>query len=466
MPVNNIKKYLGGILGPLLAAVMCALPTAKGLTPQSMQVLGLLLWLVIWLAFSVIPEYLTALTVLAVGIVMKLFTVKEAFSSFAGNNTWLLVGAFSIGICLNKTGLIKRIAYFIMKFFPETFKGQLLALFTAGAIVSPAMPSLTVKSTIICSLSRPAATAFGFTPGDKGTGGLFMAGYWSSGLLGNCFLTGSTFVGVIMELLPQAEHDRMTFFCWAGMSCVFFAVLFIGGLITVSRLYSPGEKTRISHGYVSSEMEKLGPMSRDENVVFCIFILVILGWLSSSYIGIPTCAIAVLGMVLLGGFGQFTAQDFAARIPWSTIVLISAITSFASLLSPFGIDKWLGSLFSGILGPLSSSMVFLLVAECALVFVIRLAVPSQYAAATITASLFMSMAQNIGVSQVVVLFIAYMGVQCWPFAGFNTTILASLAAVSGDVDYRSVTKMSYIYSALILFAVILSLPLWKAMQLV
>ena len=139
---------------------------------------------------GVMPDFMTGLAFLVLAVLFKLTDFTSAFSPFAGTTTWLLVGAFGVGAMLSKTGVLKRIAYVIMQIFPGTYTGQMLALYTAGIIVSPMMPSITAKAALMTPLSIPAADAFGFEKNSKGATGLFLSSYWSAGILGNFFFTG------------------------------------------------------------------------------------------------------------------------------------------------------------------------------------------------------------------------------------------------------------------------------------
>ena len=177
-----VRKLVFGILGVVLGLIIGFMAPPAELTVESMHYLGLLVWFICWMIGGVMPDFMTGITFLVLAVLLKLCDFTTAFSPFAGTTTWLLVGAFGVGAMLNKTGVLRRIAYVIMQLFPGTYTGQMLALYAAGIIVSPMMPSITAKAALMSPLSIPAAEAFGFEKNSKGATGLFMASYWSSGI--------------------------------------------------------------------------------------------------------------------------------------------------------------------------------------------------------------------------------------------------------------------------------------------
>ena len=174
-----VRKLVFGILGVVLGLIIGFMAPPAELTVESMHYLGLLVWFICWMIGGVMPDFMTGITFLVLAVLLKLCDFTTAFSPFAGTTTWLLVGAFGVGAMLNKTGVLRRIAYVIMQLFPGTYTGQMLALYAAGIIVSPMMPSITAKAALMSPLSIPAAEAFGFEKNSKGATGLFMASYLS-----------------------------------------------------------------------------------------------------------------------------------------------------------------------------------------------------------------------------------------------------------------------------------------------
>ena len=282
----SIKKLVCGLLGVILGLIIGTLTPPAELTAESMRYLGLLVWFICWMVGGVMPDFMTGLAFLVLAVLFKLTDFTSAFSPFAGTTTWLLVGAFGVGAMLSKTGVLKRIAYVIMQIFPGTYTGQMLALYTAGIIVSPMMPSITAKAALMTPLSIPAAEAFGFEKNSKGATGLFLSSYWSAGILGNFFFTGCVYVGTMMAYLDDETLALLNFWSWLKFFWPFLLVFAVGGFFLIRLLYQPKDCQPLPQGFVKEKLKELGPMSRDEKLSLIILAIMVAGWLTASLTGI------------------------------------------------------------------------------------------------------------------------------------------------------------------------------------
>lgn len=68
---------------------------------------------------------------------------------------------FSLGIGIEESGLLNRIAYYLMGKLPKTIKGQSLAVIVSGLVVSPVIPALSGKMALISKLSFGIAKSIG-----------------------------------------------------------------------------------------------------------------------------------------------------------------------------------------------------------------------------------------------------------------------------------------------------------------
>lgn len=456
-----VRKLVFGILGVVLGLIIGFMAPPAELTVESMHYLGLLVWFICWMIGGVMPDFMTGVTFLVLAVLLKLCDFTTAFSPFAGTTTWLLVGAFGVGAMLNKTGVLRRIAYVIMQLFPGTYTGQMLALYAAGIIVSPMMPSITAKAALMSPLSIPAAEAFGFEKNSKGATGLFMASYWSSGILGNFFFTGCVYVGTMMAYLDEQTIAMLNFWSWLKYFWPYLLVFAVGGFFILRILFQPKEYQPLPAGFVKAKLKELGPMSRDEKLSLIILVVMVAGWLTADLTGISVTLWSVIGLILMSAFGIFKPADFGARIPWTIITLIASISTLATLMGTYGIPDWLTAVLSPVLGPVASNQVLLIIAIGVVVFALRWGVASMFTSGALIYALFAGLGNALGMNTLVVVFIGYMGVQCWPFGAYNATLMAGLGSVNGLVEFNKIQKLTFVYSALVIVAALINLPIWK-----
>lgn len=461
----SLKKLICALLGVILGVIIGVMTPPAELTAESMRYLGLLVWFICWMIGGVMPDFLTGIAFLILAILCKLTDFTSAFAPFAGTTTWLLVGAFGVGAMLGKTGVLKRIAYVIMQFFPGSYTGQMLALYAAGIIVSPMMPSITAKAALISPLSIPAAEAFGFEKNSKGATGLFLSAYWSAGILGNFFFTGCVYVGTMMAYLDEETLAALNFWTWLQYFWPYLLVFAIGGFFIIRLLYQPKDYQPLPKGFIKEKLRELGPMSRDEKLSLIILVIMVAGWLTADLTGISVAEWSVIGLILMGAVGIFKPADFGSRIPWTIIALVASISTLASLMGTYGIPEWLTGILAPVLGPIASNQVLLIIAIGVVVFALRWGVASMFTSGALIYALFAGLGSALGMNTLVVVFIGYMGVQCWPFGAYNATLMAGLGAVNGYVEFKQVQKLTFVYSALVIVAALINLPIWKMVGL-
>ena len=122
----DIKKLAFAIAGIVIGVAICFIPAPEGLTPESMRVIGVLVWAIIFWVGGVLPEAVTAMLMSVLFIVVSggLVSVAKSFSAFAGSTIWLVIAAIALGVSVKACGLLERISLLLLKLFPKNFFGQ------------------------------------------------------------------------------------------------------------------------------------------------------------------------------------------------------------------------------------------------------------------------------------------------------------------------------------------------------
>ncbi len=75
-----------------------------------------------------------------------------------------------IGAAVTKSGLLARVALWIMRVCPPTFNGQVLALLGSGVIIGPFIPSTIAKVSIVGAMATDIGEKLGFEDRSKRNG--------------------------------------------------------------------------------------------------------------------------------------------------------------------------------------------------------------------------------------------------------------------------------------------------------
>ena len=462
----NYKKLIGGILGVVLAVVISRVHPPEPMNFNSMMFLGTFACAVTWWIVELMPDYATCLLMCTSWVVLKIVPFTTAFSSFSGETFWLLAGALGIGVGVAQSGLLDRITLLVMCKFPATFKGMTTAIYVAGNVINPLIPSATAKVSIVAPFSKAIGEKLGFENESEGMGGLFVAMFMSTGVLYPLFLSASFFNYTLVGLMPKDVAKNITWMSWFSATWAWGLVVMVLGYFAIQMLYKPKEEQKMDPQFIHQEFAKLGPMSGKEKIVTVILAVALCMWMTERVHGISAAQVAVAALVLMLAFNIFDRVAFRSKIAWDSIFFIGGILNLAALFPALKVDKWIGSAIGPYLSPLLSNMYLLIIALAVLVFFLRFVLVSQVATLTIFVVLLSPLAVAMKMNPLIPAFIVITSVNLWNVVFQNTTFLAAFYAGGGMVKHSQTIKMSVAYAGINIIALLASVPVWKMLGLV
>jgi divalent anion:Na+ symporter, DASS family len=465
--MKDTRKIVGAICGIVLGVLVALIPPPAGLTPHTMQAIGILVWGLAYFSFHVIAEYIIALLMCVMWAGFKIVPFGVAFASFQGTTWWLVVGVLGIGIAVKKSGLLGRTALLAMKLFPPTFKGQVLSMLAVGTVVAPLMPSTSVKIAIAGPISVGIAEYLGFTKKSDGLVGLFMAMYIGFSVNGSLFLSSSFLSYMMIGVLPANVQAEFTWLKWFLMMIPYGIVLLIGSYFAVTRLYSSaGEKT-VNKDFITEKIAALGPMSRDEKVTLCILLIALCFWVTESVHHISATLVALVAMSALVIFNVFGRKEFQNDLGWGLLVMLGGLLNIGYVMHAVNVDKWIGNVLSPYLGQIVSQP-YLFVAVLAIIIYLARFIIDFAAGITIFTVVLVPIAAQAGISPWVVGMIAYTSCCIWTLYYQNANFLIAFSAVGGEdvVPYSKTVRMSLAYMVISLLGLLASVPYWQHFGLI
>lgn len=463
-----MKKLIGGPLGLILGIWIGTMPAPAGTTmgPASMIFLGSFVCAVVWWMVEFLPDYVTMILLMCSWVVMKVVPFKTAFAAFSDTTVWLLIGALGIGVGVAASGLLNRIALIVMSKFPPTFKGMTTAIYVAGNIINPLIPSATAKVSIMTPFAKGIGDKLGFENGSEGMGGLFSAAWMSTGVIYPLFLSASFFNYTLVGLLPKDVGAKVTWMSWLSSFWVWGLVVLVLGYFVIQILYKPKEPHDMDPAFVKDQLAELGPMSKNEKIVSVILAVALLMWITERVHGVSATIVALVALMLMLAFNIFDRVAFRSKIGWDAIYFIGGILCLASIFPALGIDKWIGSIVGPMMEPLISNMYLFVIVVPVVLFALRFVLVSQTASLMIFVLMFTPLALASGMNPIIPAFIVLVSVNLWNVIYQNTTFLAAYYASNGMVKHSQTIKMSVAYAICNIIALLVSVPVWKLTGLI
>lgn len=466
----NQKKgimLLEFIIGIALIAIGCLAPCFSGLSRQGMEYLGILSCMIFYLVVNICDEYLIVLFALSACAILKMENFPGVFSAFSNTTVWLLIGVLPLSVVIEKSGLMKRIALHVLKIFPNTYIGQLLAFTTASLIISPMIPSITAKASILAPFAVNAAKEMNLKDKSKGLMGLFMTVFLFGSISGHIFYSGSMNVFILLGLLPENMQNSFTWASWLKLTVVWGLCILVFGFLAMALLYKPENAGKVAPDFIENKLKEMGKVSPLEKKVLVVLVITLLFWITKSIHEIPEAAVALAAFFALALMGTVDKKEFRGKVAWDMIMFIGGLMSMASIMTDTGVDMWLADVLSPFIKPMLMNEYVFIFSLSVLVALSRYVIVSSISAVSLFYIIFAGPAQSIGISPWVTAFVIITIGQSWSTRFNNTSYLTSLAVVGDKVlNFKEAVKMSHVYVIVSIIGFLLSIPLWKHLGMI
>src|ERR1700716_1937619 len=255
-PTNTNVVLVGQVLCILVPFVIWFM--ALDVDPSIKHVLAIVGFMIIaWITQAVdyvLAGFIGCFLFWALGIVK--FPV--AFSGFANDTAWFLFGALLLGVIATRSGVARRLAYFIMLRIGITYPRILLGLILTDFLLTFIVPSGIARVVIMASIALGLAAAFNAKPGSNVSRGMFLILSYTANIFDKMIIAGAGSI-TARGLIEKFGGVEVLWSYWfiAFLPCSIITV-FAAWLLTLW-LYPP-EKVALEGGYayLRAEIDKMG----------------------------------------------------------------------------------------------------------------------------------------------------------------------------------------------------------------
>jgi len=316
-----------------------------GLSEAGHRVLGIFVFAALAWTTEVIP---LAATGAAIVFLESLFLsgplgiekgYKLWMSSFASSTIVLFAGGYFLAVAMKRYSLDVRIAGAIMMKAGQKPGGILFGIMATCAFLSMWM-SNTATTALMMAVVLPIANRF--DKNEKFVTALLLGIPFAANIGGIATPIGTPPNAIAISNLAAAGI-RITFTEWMIMALpIALALLFIVWRLLLAA-FPPGKNN------YSVEIPDLGETAFRGKVVFGVFIITALLWLTESLHGINSAVIAMIPPIFLVGSGIIDREDIQA-VGWDILILVGGGIALGTAMQRSGFSEWLLALL-----PLSKS---------------------------------------------------------------------------------------------------------------
>lgn len=461
-------KWILGILSVAIGVIIAYfVPIPKELNRAGMVVLGSIVTANLFWIFNILSNYATGLLMLCSWVIAGAVDFPTAFNIFPTTTMWIIIGGLGLGAAATKTGLIKRIAYKIMSLFPANFSGQVLALMTAGAIISPMIPSAHPKNAMSAPIAKGLSDALGYKNKTKESSGIFLAAMWGFYVLEASFLSATAQNYAFKGLLPTKYQGVLSWGKWFLMMLPWTIIILIGGYLLINFLFKPKNDKTVSKDFIKKQLNDLGPMSRDEKLTAGVLIVTIIFWiLESSLPTIPSAVSALVALSVLISAGVLDSNDIKTRISWNTVIFVGTVMSMGNVMQTVHLTNWLRDILKPVITPVTGNIWLAVIILPILLYLLKFVVVSLISTGTLVMLALLPFFSSMGFNPALLVLIITTSINIWLLSYMDPAFITGQAAVDDVMLTRSAAAKSSIgYMILNIIGLLLCVPVWQLMGL-
>lgn len=353
------------ILSFIVGLVLWLIPVPEGLKNEAWHLLAIFVFTILGIILKALPMGTMCFFGLALALLTNTLNIKgEALSGFSNGTIWLIVIAFFIARGFIKTGLGSRVAYFFIYHFGSKTIGLSYSLALTDLVLAPATPSNTARAGgVIFPILKSMAHNFGSDPENssrKKIGEYLTLTAFQVDMITSAMFVTSMAANPLIVQFAHSNGIEISWGLWAlaalvpGLICI--AVI----PLIVFKFYPPEIKqTPDAKNIAKEKLKEMGPVSRNEWIMICVFLLLIVFWILGSTLKINATTTAIAGLAILLTTGVLTWNDVKSeKGAWDTLIWFGVLVMMADFLNKLGFIPWFSAIIAAKIGTFSWIVAF------------------------------------------------------------------------------------------------------------
>ncbi|HEY7742257.1 MAG TPA: SLC13 family permease [Burkholderiales bacterium] len=349
--------------------------------------LAMMVWMATWWLTEAVDIEVTALLPVVAFPLLGIAPLSKVLPPYAADVIFLFMGGFIIGLAIERWGLDRRIAFFVLRLVgarPGAIVGGFMAVtaflsmwVSNTACAAMMVPiALSVIDLVLVSRTGKGLKESGGIPQDRvpernfATGLLLSVAYAAS-IGGIATIIGSPPNGIAVRYIEQTFSKQVTFFDWILIGGPFTLIFLPIAWLMITHVLFRADIGEIAGGrqHFAEEYRKLGPLSRGEKTVLAVFSATAFLWIFSPLLkplviaGMkPLSGLSDAGIAMLAAMALFLIPvdrakgvramdwDTAVKLPWGVLMLFGGGLTLAASVEANGVSEYIGNASRGLSG--------------------------------------------------------------------------------------------------------------------
>lgn len=350
---------IGLFAGPVLAGLVLLLPESADLSVSGHRLAAITVLMATWWMTEALPVAATALLPLALFPLFEISGAKQVAPAYGADLIWLFFGGFQLAFAIERCGLHRRMALFLVKMVGTRADRLILGFMLAAGLLSMWLLN---TSTTLMLLPVAMAVAAAFEPEGKGPFGIaLMLGLAYAASVGGMGTYLGTAPNGVFRAVGESHGVDIGFAEWMLFAAPLSIILMFAIWVYLTRFAFPVPRTALpaDHPAQRTLNGDAGPWTSAQVRVAIIFLLAVVGWITRKYVfdaleyppkyvTDSTIAIAVALVLYLTRDGTADRRPLlewvdTTRTPWHILLLFGGGFALAGGFAQTGLSNWLGN---------------------------------------------------------------------------------------------------------------------------
>ena len=467
-PASSLRQdwllALGWLMSILLPLLVLFYGARLGLDRESTVFLAIFIATVSMWVFELVDEYVPGLFAVLTTLSLGIAPPRVVLAGFASDGFFMAMSILGLGAVVVMSGLSFRCLLWLLRYLPNTKAGHNFGLLLTGFLLTPLVPSITGRTALVTPFLIDMVETVKFQFGGKAATRMAIAAFTSVTLLSASFLTSRSINFVIFGLLPAQEQQQFQWLFWfiasAGTTVAMLAIYFF----SVALVFRSDEQPRLAKEQVAVQLQLLGRIKNREWAALAGIAIFAVGVITTSIHNIqpPWLGMAILYGLLLLGF--LRKNEFRENIDWPSLVYLGTLVGIFGVFNYLGLDRWIAHHLSGLDQVLAASFALFVAILAAVIFVVRLVMPNT-ATIAICATIFMPIAERVGINPWVIGFVILLLGDMWvlPYQCSHYIQFQEATRKLGLYQESAFLKFNLFMNLVRVAGIYLSIPYWAAL---
>lgn len=359
-PLELKMKFFGVPLALVIFAIIYTMPTPVGLSYAGKMSMAIFVTaLTLWVADS-IPNYVTSLLVIVALPLTGAWSEKQALGVLGYEVIWLTFAAFIIASGMEKSGLAKRLALFLITKFGKSTNSILIILMVTNFLIAFVIPSTTARAAMMFPIVILVIEAFEVNLNDPNNNFgrlLALQGIQSNNLSTAAIVTATSSQILAISFIKDLAGYDVSWMGWFIASAPITILTLVGSFFIGKLLFKiPNVKVnKLDMKKLKDQYNDLGKMKIIEKKALAIFALTITLWAMDSLqiklfgfqLSLVMVAILSAALFFMPYIGILEWKE--AKISWNLLIFACGAYAAGVALDKTGVASWgLNSIFDSL----------------------------------------------------------------------------------------------------------------------